>query len=277
MPEIGYAAAFLGGVLTLVSPCGALLLPGFFAYAFGAGRLRLAGRTLVFLLGLCAVLVPLGLGAGLLTGLVYRHQDAVTTAAGALLIVFGLVVAAGGGFALPGVPRPPARLRGGSVPVVFTLGLTGGIGGFCSGPILGSVLTLAAQSGQALRGGVLLAVYAAGMTAPLFVLAALWDRYDLGRRRWLRGRGLRVGPLRTHTTALVSGLLLVTLGVVFIATSGTRALSGWSGGTGPGAASFEAGAEALVLRIQPLVPDLAVVGVLALVLAALAWRLRRHR
>jgi cytochrome c biogenesis protein CcdA len=324
--EIGYAVAFLGGVLTLISPCGALLLPAFFAYGLGGGTMRLAGRTLVFLLGLSTVLVPLGLGAGLLTSLVYRHQDALTTAAGALLIFFGLLVAAGGGFAIPAPPgtdrlrtrlhtRLGARLgagsgttrapdlaagggaqlgtapggrssggpgvrpravppvRAGSVPIVYALGLVSGLGGFCSGPILGAVLTVAAQSGQALRGGVLLAVYATGMTAPLFGLAALWDRYDLGRRRWLRGRGVRLGPLRTHTTALASGLLLVALGGLFAATSGTQALTGWFGG---GAGSFESAAEALILRLQPYVPDLAVVGALTLIIAVAAWRLLRR-
>src|SRR5262245_32285501 len=108
--QIGYAAAFLGGVLSLLSPCGTLLLPGFFAYGLGEGAMRLGARTLVFLLGLTTVLVPLGLGAGLLTSLVYRYQDGVTTAAGALLIFFGLLVAAGFGFAVPALPGTE-RLR----------------------------------------------------------------------------------------------------------------------------------------------------------------------
>jgi len=51
MTGIGYLAAFLGGVLTLLSPCSALLLPAFFAYAF-ASRSRLLGRTAVFYAGL---------------------------------------------------------------------------------------------------------------------------------------------------------------------------------------------------------------------------------
>ncbi|WP_009945137.1 hypothetical protein [Saccharopolyspora erythraea] len=34
MTEIGLVGAFLGGLLSLLSPCSALLLPSFFAYAF---------------------------------------------------------------------------------------------------------------------------------------------------------------------------------------------------------------------------------------------------
>ncbi|MEO7195722.1 MAG: cytochrome c biogenesis protein CcdA [Pseudonocardiaceae bacterium] len=68
--------------------------------------------------------------------------------------------------------------RGGWVGV-FGLGAAYGLAGFCSGPILGAVLTIAAVDGQPARGGALLAVYALGIAAPMFVLAALWQRYDL--------------------------------------------------------------------------------------------------
>jgi cytochrome c biogenesis protein CcdA len=61
--DVGYLAAFLGGLLALISPCSALLLPSFFAYAFG-GPTRMLARTGVFYLGLVIVLVPLGAGSG---------------------------------------------------------------------------------------------------------------------------------------------------------------------------------------------------------------------
>mgnify|MGYP003409320133 CR=1 FL=1 len=58
--DIGLVTAFLGGMLAILSPCGALLLPAFFASTVGAGpRLLLHGS--IFYLGLLLVLVPLGL------------------------------------------------------------------------------------------------------------------------------------------------------------------------------------------------------------------------
>ena len=61
--DIGLLSAFLGGGLALLSPCGALLLPAFFASTVGSGpRLWLHGA--VFFVGLLTVLVPLGVGAG---------------------------------------------------------------------------------------------------------------------------------------------------------------------------------------------------------------------
>lgn len=54
------------------------------------------------------------------------------------------------------------------------------------------------------------------MVAPLLVLAALWKRFDLGRRGRLRRRRLELGPLRMHTTSPISGALSILSGVVLL-------------------------------------------------------------
>ncbi|HEX5914289.1 MAG TPA: cytochrome c biogenesis protein CcdA, partial [Rubrobacter sp.] len=198
MVEASFLASFLGGLLSLLSPCSALLLPAFFAYAFQS-RGVLVGRTAVFYLGLCATLVPLGMGISAVGSLVYGHRSTLITVSGLVIIALGLIQASGGGFAFGPIERLRGGIRGSSLLSTFALGAVYGFAGFCSGPILGAILTVAATSGSALRGAGLLATYAAGMAAPLFVMALLWDRLDLGRRRWLRGRGISLGPLRLHT------------------------------------------------------------------------------
>ena len=273
MTGIGYLGAFLGGTLTLLSPCSALLLPAFFAYAF-AGTVRLLGRTLVFYLGLAAVLVPLGMGSAQASTLVYGHQAALTTAAGLVLIGFGLLQIAGGGFTIPGITRLQARIRGTSLLSVLALGAVSGLAGFCAGPVLGAVLTVAAGTGQSARGAALLAVYAAGMAAPLFALAAAWDRLGISGRRWLRGRGIRLGPLRLHTIPVISGLIFTGLGLVFLRYHGTagltgllspRSLDGWDNRL-----------QDAVTAVGTHVPDVALIAAAALaVITVTAWRLRR--
>ena len=55
------------------------------------------------------------------------------------------------------------------------------------------------------------------MVFPLFLIALLWDRFDCGESRLLRGKRLTFGLLgrqvRVHTTALASGLILIAMGV----------------------------------------------------------------
>ncbi|HET7272936.1 MAG TPA: cytochrome c biogenesis CcdA family protein [Rubrobacter sp.] len=225
MVEVSFLASFLGGLLSLLSPCSALLLPAFFAYAFQS-RSELVGRTVVFYLGLCATLVPLGMGISAVSALVYGHRSALITVSGLVIIAFGVMQMLGGGFAFGPVERLRGRIKGNSLVATFFLGAVYGLAGFCSGPILGAVLTVAASSGSVLRGAGLLATYAAGMAAPLFLMALLWDRLDLGHRRWLRGREISVGRFRFHTTNLVSGLLFVAIGILFIVFEGTSALEG---------------------------------------------------
>lgn len=224
MLEVSFLAAFFGGVLSLLSPCSALLLPAFFAYAFQGGEL--VKKTGVFYLGLATTLVPLGMGISAASALVYGHRGTLILAAGALIIVLGILQLVGSGFTIGPLARLQGRIRGEGVGATYALGAVYGFAGFCSGPILGAVLTVAAASGQALQGAGLLATYAAGMAVPLFFLALLWDRFDLGGRRWLRGREVSLGPLSVHTTSLVSGLMFVLIGVLFVVYEGTSALEG---------------------------------------------------
>jgi cytochrome c biogenesis protein CcdA len=279
--EASFLASFLGGVLSLLSPCSALLLPAFFAYAFQSRR-ELAHKTAIFYLGLAATLVPLGMGVSAISALVYGHRSALITVSGLLIIALGVLQLAGRGFTVGPLARLRGKVRGdsssassSSAVATFALGAVYGFAGFCSGPILGAILTVAAASGGALRGAGLLAVYAAGMAAPLFLMALLWDRLDLGRRRWLRGREVSLGRLRVHTTNLISGLMFITLGVVFIAYEGTSSLSGFYESNGATDLAFAA--ERWANDLSRKVPGAALFAVLAMLFAALLLRERFRR
>jgi len=265
--EVSLLAAFFGGMLSLLSPCSALLLPAFFAYAFGGGG-ELVKKTGVFYLGLAATLVPLGMGVSAVSSLFYGRREALILVSGLLLISFGVLQLLGRGFTVGPLARLRGSVRGASTGAVFALGAVYGFAGFCSGPILGAVLTVAAASGGALRGAILLAGYAAGMAAPLFLMALFWDR--LGGSRWLRGREVSLGRLRVHTTNLVSGAMFVLLGVLFISYEGTSALAGlYESG---GATDVAFAAQQLAGEVAREIPAAAVFAVPAALMAALGLR-----
>lgn len=273
-------AAFAAGVLALLSPCSALLLPSFFAYAFGS-RTALLARTGVFTLGLMLTLVPLGSGVRLVSGLFYGHRELLVTVAGWVIIGFGVlqVVRSGTqvpfGAAVQNTAGGWARQRqsSGSWLGTLALGAVYGLAGFCSGPALGAILTVAATSRTPAHGGALLAVYAVGMAAPLFLLAALWDRYQLGSRSWLRGRMLEVGRVQVHSTSLVSGLLFVAIGVLFLWFDGT---AGILAGTGVDTTDLEFAAQEHVVQALSGIPAWSVLAAVAVVAGALAWRASRR-
>lgn len=272
MIQTSYFAAFFGGLLSLLSPCSALLVPAFFAYAFQSRR-ELLSRTLVFYLGLAAMLVPLGMGSSVVGMLFFGHRQTLILVSGILIIALGVMQLAGQGFSIGPIARLQNRIQGDSWGATLALGAVYGLAGFCSGPILGAVLTVAASSGHVLTGAALLATYAAGMAAPLFVLAMLWDRFNLGRRRWLRGKELTIGRLRVHTTNLISGLMFVLLGLTFIVYQGTSALSGLYESNGAVDAAFAA--EEWIEKISRDVPDVLFLILLAgIVLAVIILRRR---
>jgi hypothetical protein len=107
-------------------------------------------------------------------------------------------------------------------------------------------------------------------------MALLWDRLDLGHRRWLRGRQVSLGPLRFHTTNLISGLMFVAIGVLFIAFEGTSGLEGLyaSGGATDLAFAVERWAEAVSERV-PISAALVVLGIL--LAGYLVYRLSHRR
>lgn len=244
--EVGLLTAFLGGALSLLSPCGALLLPGFFASTV-TSRARLLPHAAMFYLGLLVTLVPLGVGAGILGALFMQHRGTVVVITAIVLIALGIAHALGFGMdlsrAVPGMDRArqASSRRAPGMIRTFLLGAVGGVAGFCAGPILGAVLTLAAGQGSVSLAAVLLAVYGAGMVVPLMVLAALWEQLGDKGRRVLRGRTVTVGPLTLHTTNLLTGALIIGVGILFWATNGlvtmpslvpTALLSRWQAGTG---------------------------------------------
>lgn len=227
MIDIGLLGAFIGGILALLSPCSALLLPAFFAYAFSTPT-QLIARTTVFFLGLAAVLVPIGVGAGAVGSFFTTHRDTLITAGGAVVMILGVFVFFGGGFRIGPSMAPAGTSRGST----FLLGALYGFSGFCTGPLLGAVLTTAVVGGGSITaaggnssdnvlaasayGALILAAYGLGMTVPLFGLALVWDKWNISQWRPLIGSTRQVGPLKLHTTSMLSGGLLVVVGALFL-------------------------------------------------------------
>ena len=279
MSDVSLLAALAAGMLALLSPCSALLLPSFFAYAFSSRRALLA-RTTAFYLGLLVTLVPLGTGAAAVSRLVYGHRQTLIWVAGATIIAIGVLQLLGASFRVPGVGRLQTWATGrgagrGGYLSTLALGAVYGLAGFCSGPVLGAILTMAVTSGSPFSGGLLLAVYALGMAAPLFLLAWLWDRFDLAHKGLVRGRILHLGPLRVHTTSAIAGALFVLIGALFLRYDGTAGITGSLGLADT--SGFEVRAQEWIATVAAAIPAWLPPAAIALAAAGVAWaRIRRR-
>ncbi len=269
--DIGFLGAFLGGVLSLLSPCSVMLLPAFFAYAFTSPA-KLVSRTGIFTLGLLTTLVPLGVFSGIFGSLMGENRGLLITIVGGLIIAIGLVQ-------LLGVPIPGLSVAEGagadrtSAVSVFFLGAVYAVAGVCTGPILGAVLMMASLGGSPVYGAILLSVYAIGMVTPLVILTVIWKKFGSGVTTWMRPRMVHIGRWQNSLTSIVTGSLSIVLGLLLLFTDGTAALGGLV------SVSTQFRLESELGRITQAVPNWAFAVVAALVLLAviIAVRVRRNR
>ncbi|APG46661.1 cytochrome c biogenesis CcdA family protein [Phaeobacter porticola] len=195
MLEISLFGALMAGLLSFFTPCVLPMVPFYLSYmgglsmaelrgegeiAPGAQR-RLVSASVCFAGGVTTVFMLLGMGATALGQLFGQYLEILSYAAALLLLVFGLHFL--------GVVRIPllyreARIESSASPSTYAgaylMGLAFGFGWTpCVGPALASILMIASGMGDIWRGGLLLFVYGAAMTAP-FVAAALFARPFLG-------------------------------------------------------------------------------------------------
>lgn len=212
---------FLAGIVSFISPCVLPLVPGYLSVIGGSATTsRKASRnvvpsTLLFLAGFLLMFVALGASASLIGSALREHLVWLNRGAGILIVVFGLSMLGIGwsgtfGAGWQHVVQSTAR-RGGPVllGVAFAIAWTP-----CVGPILGTILGLAAESAHLQTGAFLLLVYGLGLALPFLAVALGFGRF-LGFFRTLQ-RHYRVVELVGGALLIAMGLLLLTqrLGVV---------------------------------------------------------------
>lgn len=210
--------AFLGGVLTLCAPCSVMLLPAFFSYAFRSPS-QLIARCGIFWLGLMTPLVPLGIALSSVVALIREHASVITHVVAVLVICAGIITIAALDFPKVRLRSPrPAPSGEKSTPIaVYLLGITYGIAGVgCAGPILGAVLATSALGGSPVTGAISMIFYSAGMAFPLLLLALVW-RKTAGRvQAIVRPKPLRFLGRETTWTNVISGVVLIALGLLLL-------------------------------------------------------------
>lgn len=230
--------ALVGGLISFASPCVLPIVPPYIAYMSGvsmaemedsrAARWRALRAALFFVLGLSTVFLLLGFAASSLGRFFLAGQDWFVFGAGVVVMIFGIHFL---GIWRIAVLDREARIdggdQGGSSLGAFLLGLAFAFGWTpCLGPILGTILSMAAQQAEAGKGMLLLGIYALGLGIPFLLVAAFFPRM----------RGL-MGWMKRHMGQIerIMGLLLWTVGLLMI-TGQFTALSWWLLETFPGLA-----------------------------------------
>jgi len=212
--------AFIGGLLSFVSPCVLPLVPPYLCFLAGVSFEELTedakipvGRVLrtavAFVLGFTTVFVALGATASLIGQTLTQHLDTLSVIAGAIIALMGLHFLGVFRFNWLYADRrvevkrkPPGVLGGYVVGLAFAFGWTP-----CVGPVLAAILFMAGAKETAWQGAGLLFIYSLGIGLP-FLLAALFAGPFVKLLTKMRAQ---LGVVEK-----VMGALLVVTGVLFM-------------------------------------------------------------
>ncbi len=220
MQGVSVFTALIAGLFSFVSPCVLPLIPAYLSFITGLSveELRTTGNraevvrrvtinSLVFILGFSVVFIALGASASFIGQFLQTHKVILEKVAGVIIVIFGIHFT--GLFRIPfldyasgpNISRRPMGLVG-----AFILGIAVAFGWTpCIGPILGTILAIAAVQDTVWQGIGLLAVYSLGLGIPFLLSGLFINLFFSAFQKILR---------YMRWIELVAGLFLILVGIL---------------------------------------------------------------
>ncbi|MBN6887334.1 cytochrome c-type biogenesis protein [Cytobacillus horneckiae] len=212
MTDLNVFIALGAGFLSFISPCCLPLYPAFLSYITGmsVGELKNENamlqkrsllHTLAFLLGFSLIFIAIGFGSSFIGGFVREYADLIRQIGAIFIVLFGLMII--------GVFKPEFLMKDkrfefknrpsgyfGSVLIglAFAAGWTP-----CSGPILASVILLAATNPGS--GLIYMLAYILGFAIPFLILS-----FFIGKMKWIRKHNVKIMK--------IGGVVMIVMGIV---------------------------------------------------------------
>ena len=219
--NITFIGAFIAGLLSFLSPCVLPLIPSYITYITGLSfndlqaehpshqvRRQTVLHSLIFIAGFTCVFILLGASATYVGGFLQEHMTSIRRVGGVLIILFGIHLT--GIFPIHfllgekrfNLHRKPAGYAGSFlVGVAFSAGWTP-----CIGPILASILMVAATEETVAYGITLLLAYSMGLAIPFFLAALAMHQFLVVFNRFKKY--IRIFEIVTGVFLIVVGIML---------------------------------------------------------------------
>jgi cytochrome c-type biogenesis protein len=228
--SVTLVAAFGGGLVSFLSPCVLPIVPAYLSILTGLevadveqgrGNLaRIARDTGLFVAGFSAVFILLGLSATAIGSTLVDNQAIITRVSGLVVLAMALFLLGSLILRAPWLYQErrfhPDLSRFGP----FAAPVAGVAFGFgwtpCIGPVLTSILAIAATQDGVGRGALLLAVYSAGLGVPFVATGLAFGRVT-GALGWVKRHFTGI-TVASATSLAVFGVILALDRLVWVTT-----------------------------------------------------------
>src|SRR5215469_390079 len=224
-------AELLAGQVSFLSPCVLPLVPPYLVYLAGTSLERLADAeperrvrretilaAMLFVAGFSTVFVALGAGASAIGSLLRFYSNELAILAGIVIIVMGLHFLGVTPIRLLSQEKRMQMQKPVGLWGAYLMGLAFAAGWTpCIGPILATILAIAASEATVAKGAGLLLIYSLGLGVPFVIAALAVEPFAAFLTRFRAHLG--------HMERVMGGLLVLT-GVAFLAGFFTQ-LNNW--------------------------------------------------
>ena len=208
--------AFSAGLISFLSPCVLPLIPGYISYVSGSSFNELIEKKninlipiILFTVGFSIVFIIFGAASTFLGQLLLQNSFELRIAAGVIIIIFSLHII---GVINLKFLNYEKRIQTNNNKNIYSPIVIGAAFGFgwtpCIGPILGSILALAATEESINKGILLLLFYSLGLALPFILSGYLIQRFLIFSKNFKKNINLvsKIGGL----ILLITGILILT-------------------------------------------------------------------
>ena len=210
--------SFAGGIIAFLSPCTLPLLPVYISYISGVGikeeidgkkRLKMVLSTLAFVIGFTIIFVLMAIVVSYFGNIARKilYNDILYKILGILVIIMGIQMTGIFKFGfLNREKKVELNFKKRGYLISMFLGMAFAIGWSpCTGPILGSVLALAATSATVYQGVLYLIAFSLGLGIPFLIIGFFMEYFT----KIIRKSGKVVSII-----SIISGVVLIIMGTV---------------------------------------------------------------
>ena len=209
--------AFGAGFISFLSPCVLPLIPGYISYISGESlgdivekQKKIILKTVLFSLGFSLVFISFGATASLIGNILLENSNTLRIIAGIIIIIFSLQLI--GILNLNFLNQEKRFQTKNYSNNLFFPVLVGAAFGFgwtpCIGPVLGSILTLAAVESSIGKGILLLSFYSLGLAIPFILSGYGISKFQAFSKNFRKN--IRIVSISGGVILLITGILILT-------------------------------------------------------------------